>query len=311
MHITRKKFNKAKLTPYLLLLPWFLGIGLFRLYPIIISIWYSLHDVSLVGGQGEGITTTWVVLQNFRTLLFTPTGEPKPISAHFWDSVAATLRYVLLGTPAVLVSAFFVAFILNFKLKGVNLFRTMYYIPSILGGNVAVAIIWRNLFASHGPVNAVLGVFGVEPFSWLTSATFAPFTLVILSAWQFGSVMLIFLAALQNVSPSLYEAASIDGARKWRQLFSITLPIITPVLLFNTINVLIRHFQEFNAAMLITDRGPSRATDFLNVLIYDFAFTRPGQFGLASAMTLLLLAAIGILTMILFFSSKYWVHYSD
>jgi len=298
------KFSRSKLTPYILLTPWFIGIGLFRIYPILVSFWYSVHDVRLLGV--DGITTEWVGLQNFYTLLF----SDGPTSTHFWTSVGATLRYVLLGTPTVLIVAFFVAFILNFKLKGVNLFRTVYYIPSILGGNVAVAIVWRELFSSHGPVNSVLGVFGVEPFSWLTHSFFAPFTLVFLSAWQFGSVMLIFLAALQNVSPSLYEAASIDGARKWRQLFSITLPIITPVVLFNTVNVLIRHFQEFNAGFLITQRGPSRATEFLNIMIYDFAFSRM-QFGLASAITLLLLAAIGLLTMILFFSSKYWVHYSD
>jgi len=308
----RFKFNRSKLTPYILLLPWFIGIGLFRLYPILISFWYSLHNVSLIGG--DGLTTEWVGLQNFYELLFMrmpnyPYGRV-PTSSHFWDAVWATLRYVILGTPAVLVTAFFVAFILNFKLKGVNLFRTAYYIPSILGGNVAVAIVWRELFSSHGPISAVLNIFGVEPVSWILHPTLAPLTLVFLSAWQFGSVMLIFLAALQNVSPSLYEAASIDGARKWRQLFSITLPIISPVLLFNTVNVLIRHFQAFNEGFLITRRGPGRATEFLNVMIYDFAFLR-GQFGLSSAITLLLLAAIGLLTLILFFSSKYWVHYND
>ena len=300
----RFKLNRSKFTPYILLLPWFFGIGVFRIYPILTSIWYSFNTVSLLGG--DGITTEWVGLNNFRTLLV----GPGPTFTHFWDSVRATLFYVILGTPAVLVTAFFVAFILNFKLKGVNLFRTAYYIPSILGGNVAVSLIWRELFSSHGPVNSVLGIFGVEPFSWLTSSTFAPLTLVFLSAWQFGSVMLIFLAALQNVSPSLYEAASIDGAKKLRQLFSITLPIISPVLLFNTVNVLIRHFQAFNEGFLITQRGPSRATEFLNIMIYDFAFLRM-QFGMASAITLLLLAAIGLLTLILFFSSKYWVHYND
>jgi len=300
----KRRFNRTKLTPYLLLLPWFIGIGLFRIYPILISVWYSLHDVSLLGA--EGLQLQWVGLNNFYRLLFSGGAT----SIHFWASVRATLFYVVIGTPAVLVVAFFIAFILNFKLKGVNLFRTAYYIPSILGGNVAVAIIWRNLFAANGPINSVLSIFGVEPFSWLTNPDFAPFTLIFLSAWQFGSVMLIFLAALQNVSPSLYEAASIDGARKWRQLFSITLPIITPVVLFNSVNVLIRHFQEFNAGYLITQRGPSRATEFLNIMIYDFAFSRL-QFGMASAITLLLLAAIGLLTMILFFSSKYWVHYSD
>jgi len=294
--IPKRRLEKINWWPYGLLASWFIGIAVFRVYPIIRTFWYSLHDFHPILQ-----TMDFVGLQNYTRLLN---------HQHFLDSVAATMRYVLLGTPAVLIVAFFVAFILNFKLKGVNLFRTAYYIPSILGGNVAVAIVWRELFSGNGPVNAVLRTFGLEPIPWITNATFAPFTLVFLSAWQFGSVMLIFLAALQNVSPSLYEAASIDGAKKGRQLFSVTLPIITPVLLFNSINVLLRHFQEFNAAFLITNRGPSRATDFLNVLIYDFAFLRL-QFGFASAMTVVLLGAIGLITIILFISSKYWVHYSD
>ncbi|MCL2010771.1 MAG: sugar ABC transporter permease [Synergistaceae bacterium] len=285
------------LTPYLLLLPWIIGILLFRAYPIVMSFWYSLRDFHpIMGDRG------FIGLNNYSWLLFR--------FPSFWRSVTATLRYVLIGTPMVLAAALFIAFILNFKLKGVNLFRTAYYVPSILGGNVAVSIVWIQLFSANGPVNQILSVIGLQPISWLRSETFAPFTLIFLSAWQFGSVMLIFLAALQNVSQSLYEAASIDGAGKWKQFVSITMPIITPVILFNTVNVLLRHFQEFNAAFLITNRGPNQATDFLNILIYEYAFVR-FQFGIASAMTWLFLAAIGLLTLILFLSSKYWVHYSD
>ena len=292
-----KKRRSTLLAPFLLLLPWFIGIAVFRVYPIILSFWYSLRDFHpIMGDRG------FIGLANYNRLLF-----DFPL---FWRSVAATMRYVLIGTPMVLASALFIAFILNFKLKGVNLFRTAYYVPSILGGNVAVSIIWMQLFSANGPVNRVMSIVGLEPVSWLRSETFAPFTLIFLSAWQFGSVMLIFLAALQNVSASLYEAAAIDGARKWRQFISITLPIITPVLLFNTVNVLLRHFQEFNAAFLITDRGPNDATYFLNILIYEYAFRR-FEFGVASAMTWLFLLAIGVLTLILFTSSKYWVHYND
>ena len=292
----RKKF-KIKLAPYLLLIPWFIGMGLFRIYPIIASFINSLYHYQPIRGTRE-----FVGLDNYRRLLFD--------FPHFWDSVTATMRYVLWGTPLVLIMAFFIAFILNFNLKGVNLFRTAYYIPSILGGNVAVAIVWSQVFGGAGPVNQVLGIFNIDPIVWTRDVTFAPFTLIFLSAWQFGSVMLIFLAALQNVSPSLYEAASIDGAKKWRQLFSITLPLITPVLLFNTVNVLLRHFQEFNSAYLITLRGPARATDFLVILIYEYAFRRM-QFGFALAMTMMLLVIIGILTLIVFLTSKYWVHYND
>jgi len=293
---------KNKLAPYMLLLPWFFGILLFRIYPIIMSLWYSTRDFRIIGGD-----LGFVGFDNFARL-FNPNHD-RFISL-FGQSVEATLRYVIFGTPMVLASALFVAFILNFKLKGVNLFRTAYYVPSILGGNVAVSLLWIQVFGAAGPVNTVLQAIGLEPVSWLRSVEFAPFTLVFLSAWQFGSVMLIFLAALQNVSPSLYEAASIDGARKWRQFVSITLPIITPVVLFNTINVLLRHFQEFNAAFLVTNRGPANATYFLNILVYEFAFRRQ-EFGVASAMTWVYLLLIGVLTLILFFSSKYWVHYND
>lgn len=301
-----KKKRRIVLAPFIMLTPWFIGMLVFRLYPIVMSFWYSLRDFHpILGDRG------FVGLDNYRMLLFNfPT---------FWPSVHATLRYVFFGTPMVLAVALIVAFILNFNLKGVNLFRTMYYVPSILGGNVAVSLVWIQLFGSNGPINTILAalggttfgyMLGIEPVSWLRSETFAPFTLIFLSAWQFGSVMLIFLAALQNVSRSLYEAASIDGAGKIRQFISITLPIITPVILFNTVNVLLRHFQEFNAPYLITDRGPNQATDFLNLLIYEHAFVR-FNFGIASAMTWLFLAAIGVLTLILFFSSKYWVHYND
>ena len=292
-----RKRSKVRIAPYLLLLPWMIGISVFRIYPIISSFIYSLFNFHPVLGR-----LGFVGLGNYTRLLFD--------IPHFWVSFRATMFYVLVGTPMVLAAAFFIAFILNFKLKGVNLFRTAYYVPSILGGNVAVALVWSQLFAGNGPVNRVLSIFGFEPVSWIRTAPFASFTLVFLSAWQFGSVMLIFLAALQNVSPTLYEAASIDGAKKWRQLFSITLPIITPVLLFNTINVLRRHFQEFNAPYLITLRGPNGTTDFLNVVIYEYAF-RQGQFGLALALTWILLAIIGVLTVVLFLSSKRWVHYSD
>ena len=292
----KRRKPKVRLAPYMLLIPWFIGILLFRLYPIIMSFLYSLRDFHpIMGDRG------FVGLANYRFIMNLPL---------FRDSVVATLRYVFFGTPLVLATALFVAFILNFKLKGVNLFRTAYYIPSILGGNVAVSLIWIQLFGANGPVNQVMSLVGLEPVSWLRSETFAPFTLIFLSAWQFGSVMLIFLAALQNVSISLYEAASIDGARRWKQFTAITLPIITPVVLFNTVNVLLRHFQEFNAAFLITDRGPNNATYFLNILIYEYAFRR-FEFGVASAMTWVFLAAIGILTLILFSSSKYWVHYND
>jgi len=295
---TKKRRRPVDFTPYMLLIPWFIGMAVFRVYPIFQSAWISTRRYHpILGDMGS------VGLSHYRTLFGYNV---------FRDSFFATMRYVLIGTPTVLVTAFFVAFILNFKLKGVNLFRTAYYVPSILGGNVAVAILWGQLFRGAGPINTVLDAIGIGAQMWLTDPNFMPFTLIFLSAWQFGSVMLIFLAALQSVSPTLYEAASIDGARKWRQLFTITLPLITPMLLFNAVNVLLRHFQEFNAAFLIppTPGGPLRATYFLNLMIYDYAF-RFHRYDFASALTWIFLGIIGIISVILFTSSKYWVHNSD
>lgn len=282
--------------PYLLLAPWVIGFLVFKVYPIITSFVYSLMEYPILGDP------EFVGLQNYIEIFTRDTT--------FKQSMAATLKYVLIGTPLVLITAFFVAFVLNFKLKGVNFFRTAYYIPSILGGNVAVAILWTMLFNNNGPINTILGMVGVGPIYWLTDARFAVMTLIILKTWQFGSTMLIFLAALQNIPASYYEAGALDGASKVRMLFSITLPIITPVLLFNAVNVLVKAFQEFNSAYLITKGGPNHATYFLNVYIYDMAFQK-GNYGYASAITWILLLIIGILTAFIFSSSKYWVYYND
>jgi oligogalacturonide transport system permease protein len=296
-YLLYSKINrKYNLTPYLLLAPWMIGFLLFKIYPIISSFIYSLMNYPILGKP------KFIGLDNYREIFFH--------DDTFIQSLVGTMKYVFIGTPLVLIISFFVAFVLNFKLKGVNLFRTVYYIPSILGGNVAVSIVWIMLFDINGPVNIVLDVFGILPVNWLTDKHFAVFTLIFLKAWQFGSTMLIFLAALQNVSVSLYEAAAIDGAKKLRILFSITLPIITPVVLFNAVNVLVKGFQEFNSAYLITKGGPNHTTYFLNYMIYEQAF-KAGNYGYASALTWVLLIIVAILTATVFSSSKYWVHYND
>lgn len=287
--------RKKNLFPYLLLAPWLIGFLVFKLYPIITSFYYSLTEYSLLGDP------EFVGLGNYIEIFKT---------VKFHQSMVGTLKYVLIGTPCVLIMSFFIAYVLNFKLKGVNFFRTAYYIPSILGGNVAVSILWTQLFSNNGPVNIVLGAVGIPPVMWTKDPMFATITLILLKTWQFGSTMLIFLAALQNVSASLYEAASLDGASKIRQLFSITLPVITPMVLFNCVNVLVKAFQEFNSAYFITKGGPNNATYFLNLYIYDSAFI-DNNYGFASALTWILLLIIGLLTVIVFSSSKYWVYYND
>lgn len=294
-----KKMKRSHWLIYCMLMPWAIGFVVFKVYPIVVSFYYSLLEYPILGDP------EFIGLQNY-VEIFT---KDDTFSASFF----ATIKYVLIGTPAVIIVSFTVAAILNFKLKGVNFFRTAYYIPSILGGNVAVSILWTMLFDVNGPVNTILSVFTLGndvAINWTKDPRFATFTLIILKTWQFGSTMLIFLSALQGVSKTVYEAAEMDGASKIRQLFSITVPIITPVILFNAVNVLVKAFQEFNSAYLITKGGPNKTTYFLNLYIYDQAFQN-GNYGYASALTWILLVIIGVFTIIIFKSSNRWVFYND
>ena len=192
------KFNSA----YLYILPWFIGFLVFKLNPFFNALLLSFQQNNLIREP------KWVKLQNYQQLLFE--------DELFKTSLMVTFKYVFLTVPLVLVFALFIAYILNFKIKGVNFFRTAYYIPSILGGSVAVSIVWKFIFGNDGVINAMLDMVGLEPVMWLTDTRYALIVLSLLKAWQFGSVMVIFLSALQNVPQSLYEAASIDGAGKWR-----------------------------------------------------------------------------------------------
>ena len=286
------KFNSA----YLYILPWFIGFLVFKLNPFFNALLLSFQQNNLIREP------KWVKLQNYQQLLFE--------DELFKTSLIVTFKYVFLTVPLVLVFALFIAYILNFKIKGVNFFRTAYYIPSILGGSVAVSIVWKFIFGNDGVINAMLEMVGLEPVMWLTDTRYALIVLSLLKAWQFGSVMVIFLSALQNVPQSLYEAASIDGAGKWRSFFTITVPMITPVILFNAVQLLVKSFQEFNSAYLISDGGPLNSTYLLNLFIYKNAFSS-FKMGYASAASWIMFIIIMSLTAVVFRSSNYWVHYND
>ena len=286
------KFNSA----YLYILPWFIGFLVFKLNPFFNALLLSFQQNNLIREP------KWVKLQNYQQLLFE--------DELFKTSLIVTFKYVFLTVPLVLVFALFIAYILNFKIKGVNFFRTADYIPSILGGSVAVSIVWKFIFGNDGVINAMLEMVGLEPVMWLTDTRYALIVLSLLKAWQFGSVMVIFLSALQNVPQSLYEAASIDGAGKWRSFFTITVPMITPVILFNAVQLLVKSFQEFNSAYLISDGGPLNSTYLLNLFIYKNAFSS-FKMGYASAASWIMFIIIMALTAVVFRSSNYWVHYND
>ena len=279
----------------LFILPWLIGFLIFKGYPFLSSLVYSFSDESLF----EGISR-WGVFNYVK--IFTD----RKIKTGFMT----TFKYSFMTVPLKLVFALFIAYILNFKIKGVKMFRTVYYIPSILGSSVAIAVLWKAIFKDDGIVNMILGFFGVAGPHWLSNKTASLFIICLLRVWQFGSTMVIFLAALKGVSPDLYEAASLDGAGKWRQFFTITVPLITPVIFYNLVTQLVQAFQEFNGPYIITQGGPRGATTLVSLLIYNNAFKKYDM-GLASAQAWVLFIILMIFTAILQYSQKHWVYYSD
>ena len=278
---------------FFFILPWLIGFLIFKVYPFGSSLFYSFTDYHLFDGISK------FGLMNYDEIIHT-----KKIVKAF----VVTMKYAFMTVPLKLVFALFIAYILNFKLKGVNLFRTAYYIPSILGGSIAIAVLWKAVFKDDGII--LLGYIGIEGPNWLASPPHALFVISLLRVWQFGSAMVIFLAALKGVPGDLYEAASIDGAGKWRQFFSITVPLITPVIFYNLVTQLCQAFQEFNGPFIITQGGPRNATMLISMLIYNNAF-KSYEMGMASAQAWLLFLIVMTFTAVAFISQKKWVYYSD
>ncbi len=275
--------------------PYLIGLLAFTAIPFFASFYLSFTDYSLLN------TPSWVGLENYIEL-FT---SDRTFNKSLW----VTLVYVFLTVPLKLAFALFIAYILNYRLKAIGFFRTAYYVPSILGGSIAIAVLWRYMFANTGLVNLAITSFGWEPVNWFGNPGTALFTITLLRLWQFGSAMVIFLAALQSVDKSLYEAASIDGAGKWQTFVFITLPLITPVIFFNLIMQMVQAFQEFNGPYVITKGGPLKSTYLLPLYIYEEAFKR-FHMGYASALAWVLFAIIMVLTLVAFWSSRHWVYYA-
>lgn len=275
------------------ILPWLIGMVFLTLYPFINALVISFTDYNLVREPN------FIGLANY-TKLFQ--------DEDFLSTLTATLKYTVITVPLQLAFALFIAYILNFKLKGINFFRTAYYIPSLLGGNVAV--LWRFLFQQDGLINRIIGVVGIQPVAWLSSPGGAMSVIIILKVWQFGSAMLIFLAALKDVPQDLYEAASVDGSTKFHSFIHITMPLITPTIFFNLVMQLVNAFQEFNGPYLVTGKGPLNATYLTSMYIYDNAF-KYFNMGYASAASWILFLIIVAVTLILFATQDKWVYYSD
>ena len=291
----KKKSIERQYMGWVFITPWILGFLIFKFYPMMSSLVLSFSDYHMFQGISK-----WG-FDNYRQIF---------ANEDICKSLIVTFKYAFLTVPLKLIMALFIAYILNFKLKFVNAFRTAYYIPSILGGSIAIAVLWKSLFRDDGLINTMLAVIGVTGPNWLSDPKWALFVITLLRIWQFGSAMVIFLAALKGIPEELYEAGTVDGASKWTQFRSITVPLITPVIFYNLITQLVQAFQEFNGPYVITQGGPLGSTTLISLLIYNRAF-KTYEMGMASAMAWVLFICVMILSGVAFFSQKYWVYYSD
>lgn len=288
-----KRWN-APVAGYLFISPWLIGFIGLTAYPLFLSLYYSFTDYTLMD------TIRWVGTRNYEKIF---TADPK-----FVQSIKVTFAYVIASVPLKLIAALLVAMVLNKAIRGIGLYRTAIYFPSLIGGSIAVSLLWRNIFGVDGIFNKIIGFFGVEAKGWITSPDTALGTLVLLTVWQFGSSMVIFLAGLKQVPKELYEASAVDGAGRFRQFFSITLPMLSPIMYFNLVMGVINAFQMFTSAFVITNGGPMNSTYVYALYLYERAFSRY-QLGYSSALAWIMLVIIVIATLIIAGSSKYWVFY--
>lgn len=278
--------------------PFVIGFLLFTAFPFVASFVLSLTDARLQDQLGAA---NFVGLSNYTEMAADST---------FRQSLGVTFAYVFITVPLKLAFALFIAVVLNFKLKGIGLFRTAFYLPSILGGSVAIAVVWRFVFAGDGLLNQALAGIGIGGVNWLGEPTTAMFSIVLLRLWQFGSAMVVFLAGLKAIPEDLYEAADLDGASRLKQFFMLTLPLLTPVLFFNFIMQIVQAFQEFNGPYIITAGGPLKSSYLLPLMIYEEAF-KYFNLGYSSALSWVLFIIIAVFTAVAFWSQKHWVFYAQ
>jgi multiple sugar transport system permease protein len=281
---------------YVFLLPWFIGM-LFTIVPFFASLYLAFTDYNLLNAP------RWIGFANFREMLADPLLR---------QSMKVTFLYTFISVPLSLAVALLVAMVLNKGIRGLAVYRAVFYLPSLLGGSVAIVILWRHIFGAEGIVNDLLGWFGINGPGWTSDPDFSLTTLILLHVWTFGSPMVIFLAGLHQIPVMYYEASAIDGAPKWQQFRSITLPLLSPIIFFNLIQSLISSFQTFTQGFVMSGGtgGPADSTLFYNLYLYQQGFSQ-FHMGYASAMAWVLLVIIAAFTAINFLAAKYWVFYEQ
>ena len=294
---SKKERNRDNKAGYLFLLPWLIGLVVITVGPMFASLYLSFTNYNLL--QPPKFTG----IDNYVRML----GDER-----LHHSLMVTLIYVVISVPVQLAVALLVAMALDRGVRGLAFYRSIFYLPSLLGSSVAIAILWKQIFGSDGLINDILGLFGVHGESWISNPSTALGTLVTLNIWTFGSPMVIFLAGLRQIPTMYYEAARVDGAGRWARVTLITLPLLSPIIFFNLVLQFIQAFQSFTQAFVISSGtgGPVDSTLFYTLYLYNQAFAKLDM-SYASALAWFLLLVIGAFTAINFWASKYWVFYDD
>ncbi|MDR1325220.1 MAG: sugar ABC transporter permease [Treponema sp.] len=293
-----KRQVREDIAGYLFISPWLIGFFAFAIIPIGMSLYFSFTKYDILASP------IFNGIDNFRRMLSDPL---------FWKALSVTFTYAFISVPSRLVFAFLVAVLFKRASRMIRFYQAAYYLPSLVGGSIAVAVMWRRMFMSDGVVNTLLQAIGINStVSWIGRTDSALGILVILAVWQFGSSMLIFLAGLRQIPKTYYEAASIDGAGPIRQFFSITLPQMTPVIFFNLIMQLISGFTVFSQAFIISGgRGdPQNSTLVYALYLYLRAFAY-NEMGYGSALAWVLVLIIAVFTALIFKTSNRWVYYES
>lgn len=296
--VRRRRPRREGVAGYVFLSPWLLGLLGITSIPMLYSLYLSFTDYDLL------TSPQWTGMANYEKMF---SSDP-----HYWHAVAVTVVFAVVSVPLKLVTALGVALLLNRERRGTGLFRALFYLPSLLGGSVALAIVWQAMFSRSGTFNSLLHLLGITGPAWINDPDTALGTLILLAVWQFGAPMVIFLAGLKQVPSDLYEAAAVDGAGPWRRFWNVTLPMISPVLFFNLVLETISGFQGFTSAYVISGGkgGPTDSTLMYTLYLYLKGFS-DFQMGYAAAMAWVFLAVLGVFTVVLFSTGRLWVHYSD
>ena len=290
----RQKLNTEETAGIICTLPFTFGFLAFTIVPMLMSLYYAFTDYDIKNPP------VWAGLKNFIKMF---TDDPR-----FVKSLQVTFYFALTSVPLRLIFALLVALLLLRTTKATSFYRAAYYLPSIIGGSVAVSILWKRMFAKEGVVNAILGMFGIHTtFAWLGNKHTAIWVLVVLAVWQFGSSMLIFLSSLKQIPQSLYEAARVDGSNKWQQFWKLTLPLLTPTIFFNLVMQMINGFLAFTQCYIITQGKPMDSTLFYTVYMYEQSF-QFNNAGYGAAMAWVMLLIIALITAVLFGTKKFWVY---